>query len=63
MKNGIHADKSKRELYRKYEVKRIICKILLLNKGLSNELKKSNLKNCPNCRGIVQSLESKIIVY
>ena len=44
MKNGIHADKSKRELYRKYEVKRIICKILLLNKGLSNELKKKQFE-------------------
>jgi small subunit ribosomal protein S14 len=44
MKNGIQLDKRKRELYKKYELKRLICKILLLNKNLPNELKKKRFQ-------------------
>jgi len=39
MKNGIYSDKRKRQLYNKNELKRLICKIFLLNKNLPNELK------------------------
>lgn len=44
MKNGIHLDKHKRELYKKYELKRLICKILLLNKNISSESKKKRFQ-------------------
>ena len=44
MKNGIHLDKRKRELYKKYELKRLICKIFLLNKNLSNDSKKKRFE-------------------
>lgn len=43
MKNGIHLDKHKRDLYKKYEIKRLICKTFLLNRNLSNQLKKKQL--------------------
>jgi len=44
MKNGIHLDKRKRQLYKKYELKRLICKAFLLNKNLSDELRKKRLQ-------------------
>ena len=44
MKNGIHLDKRKRELYKKYELKRLVCKIFLLNRNLSHELKRKRFQ-------------------
>ena len=44
MKNGIHLDKRKRELYKKNELKRIICKLFLINKNVPSELKKKQFE-------------------
>jgi ribosomal protein S14 len=48
MKNGIHLDKRKRQLYKKYELKRLICKTFLLNKNLPDELRKKRLQELSN---------------
>jgi ribosomal protein S14 len=48
MKNAIHLDKSKRQLYKKYELKRLICKAFLLNRNLSEGLRRKRLQELSN---------------
>jgi small subunit ribosomal protein S14 len=50
MKNGIRTDKNRRELYKKYEIKRLICKAFLKNSKTPLKIKKQQsllLSNLP----------------